>query len=377
MRGRGWRTAVTSRLSPGRGPVTAEERPAADAVTPGRTTGLREIDRPLVSRLMTAFQRSEEELRCYGQGSLWRDIRNRHGRLVSAIARLDVEEVGRALQQPDRNELFYGFEDLGRWSVEAYENAGQQQVYAQHCYDMLCQLGRALAVISQPNPEAPHRPHQPPPPAALADLIQRRLGFPIAPPAPYPNYYGLKTPTGVLGVRVINALYCAHRARQLTAGTTRPRVLEIGAGLGRLAHYAYLAGLTDYWIVDLPLTSMAHGHFLATALGANRVILDGEPDLPAGTDRIKIINSQRFFATQLPEFDLVINIDSLTELGRPLAEQYLRRVAPLTRRLFSINHEINEFTVSDVVTGTGTFRHSQRHPYWVRPGYIEELYWHQ
>ena len=58
-------------------------------------------------------------------------------------------------------------------------------------------------------------------------------------------------------------MYCAWRIRQLTKDIASPRILEIGAGVGRLAEYTHRLGLTDYWIVDVPMTSLVQGHFLA------------------------------------------------------------------------------------------------------------------
>jgi SAM-dependent methyltransferase len=225
------------------------------------------------------------------------------------------------------------------------------------------------------NEEAVDRNFEVPPPTELAAMVEQALGFAIRPPAPYPNYYGLDTASGILGERVLNALYCAHRIQQLTQGIAQPRVLEIGPGLGRLAHYAYLAGLTDYRLVDVPFTSLSHGHFLATALGGNRVVLDGEAE-SLSPNRIKIINSESFFYEALPTFDLVVSVDSLTELGQPLAERYFTHIAPRCRIFLSINHGVNEFRVTDVHRRTRVFSRSRRHPYWIRHGYVEELFWH-
>jgi len=352
--------------------VTGDTAQRAQTIRLGRTTEVHPIDCALIARLVAAFNNSDEAA-CYGRGSQWQTIRSMHTAVASALVRRDLDAVGTALQRPDQSDIFYGFEDLGRWSLKAYEHPGQCDVYAAHCYGLLQRLAQAVGALREPNPEAIGRVYDVPPPSALATLVERALGFSIAPPAPYPNYRGLETDRGVLGERVLNALYCAYRVRQLTQGITRPRVLEIGAGLGRLAHYAYLAGITDYWIVDLPLTSLSHGHFLATALGGDRVVFDHESEGSAH-DRIRIVNSERFFRESLPTFDLVVNVDSLTELGRPLAERYLNVIAARANLFLSVNHEANEFTVSGLETTARVFDRSQRHPYWLRRGYVEELF---
>jgi hypothetical protein len=234
-------------------------------------------------------------------------------------------------------------------------------------------LARALGVLSLPNPEAPDRAVPTPPVKELLDLIEPALGIDIVPPEIYPGYRGLATSHGILGERVINALYCAHRIRQLTAGLTAPRVLEVGGGLGRLAHYSYLMGIHDYTLVDLPITNLAHGHFLASTLGPDRVVLDGERGT-GNADAIKVMTAERFLAGGAADFDLVVNVDSFTEIGHGLAETYFARFARLAPRLLSINHEVNDYRVFDLHRTTGAFANCDRMAYWLRDGYVEEVY---
>ncbi len=54
------------------------------------------------------------------------------------------------------------------------------------------------------------------------------------------------------------------------------RVLEIGAGLGRTAYYAWRAGIRHYTIVDVPLTAVAQADFLGRTLGPEALTLAGE-----------------------------------------------------------------------------------------------------
>jgi hypothetical protein len=294
--------------------------------------------------------------------------------VVEAIRARDTETVSKILRRPHEGYLLYGFEDLGVWSIEAYRNPERRTGYAAHCYELLQRLARATGVLPVPNPEAPDREISVPGLPALLDRLEAVLGFSIRPPEPYPFYYGLATDRGVLGERVLNAVYCAWRIRQLTAGLASPRILEIGAGVGRLAGYAHRSGLTDYWIVDVPITSLVQGHFLACALGEDRVILDGEPDGHARKDAVKILNPERFFADERLQFDLVINIDSLTELGRDVATSYFRRAAERSPVLFSVNHEVNPFRVIDLHEGLRVFNSVDRYPYWMRNGYVEEIF---
>lgn len=331
-------------------------------------------DRDLVIRLIEAFLSSHEDA-AYDDESQWLDIRRMHDSIVAVIRSRDVDAVAALLHRPDAGYLFYGFEDIGVWRDEAYADPEHCARYATHCWILLQQLGQALGLINVPNPEAPDRAHQPPPPETLIKEIEHELRLAsIGPPAIYPGYHGLATSRGVLGERVINALYCAHRVRQLTAQLPAPRILEIGGGLGRQAHYSYLLGATDYTIVDLPITGLSQGHFLGRALGADRVVLDGEPGIADRSDKIKIMSAERFLAGDLPPYDLVVNIDSFTEIGHSLAAEYFRRAAALAPCLLSVNHEVNDYRVLDLHHQTEAFAHCDRQRYWLRDGYVEEIY---
>ena len=342
----------------------------------GVTHGIQiENDRPLVERLIDAFLRANENA-CYGDDSQWATIRRMQESVVEAIRARDNAAVSNILRRPHDSYLLYGFEDLGVWSVEAYKSEERRTGYAAHCYELLQRLARATGVLALPNPEAPDREISVPALTVLLDRLEAALGFSIRPSEPYPFYYGLETNRGVLGQRVLNAVYCAWRIRQLTEGRPSPRILEIGAGLGRLAEYAHRLGLTDYWIVDVPMTSLVQGHFLAYALGEDRIVLDGEPEGYARNDAVKILNPERFFADERLQFDLVINTDSLTELGRAVATRYFCRAAERSRVLFSVNHEVNEFRVIDLHRELCVFDSVDRRPYWMRNGYVEEVFTH-
>lgn len=342
-------------------------------IVPGLTTGTERVsDRGLVERLIDAFHRADETT-IYSEDSQWSVFRRLQEPVVEAIRARDVEAVSRNLRLPHEGYLLYGFEDLGAWN-DTYKNPGEMARYAAHCYELVQRLARALGVLAVPNPEALDRAVAIPALPVLLDRIEAALAISIDPPEPYPFYRGLRTDRGVLGGRVLNALYCAWRIKQLTAGRAAPRILEIGAGIGRLADYCHRMGFTDYWIVDLPITSLAQGYFLARALGDERVVLDGEPGAYARPDAVKIMNPVRFFADERLHFDIVVNCDSLTEVGKETAMRYFRRTAERSPILFSVNHEVNPFRMVELNEELGLFDTVDRRPYWIRNGYVEEIF---
>jgi hypothetical protein len=202
----------------------------------------------------------------------------------------------------------------------------------------------------------------------VLDQIDSALGFRIPVPNPFPAEYGLVTGRGIVSFRVPQAMYQAWRIARLLNGIARPKVLEIGGGLGRTAFYARQFGIRDYTIVDIPVSLLAQGYFLGRTLGEDSVSLFGEA---ATEDRVKIV-PPGFFLDGTERYDLVVNVDSLTEIGRAAADQYWSAIKARADKFLSINHEANEFTVAQLIREAGDV-HSSRMPYWPRRGFVEEI----
>jgi hypothetical protein len=165
---------------------------------------------------------------------------------------------------------------------------------------------------------------------------------------------------------VPHALYQAWRIWQLAGKRRSPRILEIGGGLGRTAYYARKFGVTDYTIVDIPMTLVAQANFLGRNLGAQSLHLYGE-DIHA-PHAIKLLPPSAFLQSAA-QYDLVLNVDSMTEMAQDTAQAYCDAIHARATIFLSINHEGLDFTVAELMPG-GMF---QRSPYWMRPGYVEEL----
>lgn len=72
------------------------------------------------------------------------------------------------------------------------------------------------------------------------------------------------------------------------------------------------------------------------------------------------------------KFDLILNVDSLTEMAQNTAREYIVGARYKTNKFLSINHENNQFTVADIYRAEEGIRVS-RTPCWARRGYVEEL----
>jgi hypothetical protein len=206
----------------------------------------------------------------------------------------------------------------------------------------------------------------------VIDVLEAALGFKINVPNPFPRECGVLSKRGVISYRVPQAIYQAWRISQLVANIPNPRVLEIGAGLGRTALYARQFGIDDYTIIDIPITSLASGYYLGRVLGNDSVLLYKE-NVQDATERIKILPPHSFMNGS-DHYDLIINVDSLTEIGETTARNYWSQIEARTDIFLSINHENNPFTVRELISGSKRTINSDRVPYWMRRGYVEETF---
>ena len=144
-------------------------------------------------------------------------------------------------------------------------------------------------------------------------------------------------------------------------------MLEIGAGLGRTAYYANLLGVKGYTILDIPLTNAAQGYFLGRVLGPDAVRLNGE-----AIGGPLLIQPSTAMKENVERYDLIVNVDSWTEMAPEVAAAYWDYAKSVTRTVLSINHEHNAFTVRSMYSKDSDVRVT-RYPYWVRKGYVEEI----
>ena len=213
----------------------------------------------------------------------------------------------------------------------------------------------------------------------IADGIAAKLGIAITPPAGVIPVAGLRLATGNLHYRYLNALYTAARIRDLTAETDQ-HVAEYGAGVGFVAYYLYLMSRKNVTLFDLPLINVISGFFLSRALGDDAVSMEGEA-MREGTIRIRA--NWNCMSEPRGRFQLTVNQDSFPEISGEIFKHYVKAIGHSTCGYFlSLNHEVEHnggggfkhLNVSKLLALEPTFRRVSRHPYWLRRGYVEELY---
>lgn len=347
-------------------------RPADLAPVKAWTTGTRDDDKLIVDRVIAAYQHASKQFMSKGD-SMWQTIfLSLHKDIHEILIDNQREKIESILRNPASSDLFYGFSNISK-SLLSLSGRRLEDLYEHtQTLDNLLRLAEAIGACRLVNPETYSFPKRPLriKTDEVIDLLEATLGFKIDVPNPYPRECGVSSKRGVISYRVPQAIYQAWRISQLVAHIPDPRVLEIGAGLGRTALYARQFGIKDYTIIDIPITSLASGYFLGRVLGNDSVLLFNENAHDA-TARIKIF-PPHFFLNGSDHYDIVVNVDSLTELDETIARNYWSQIEARTDVFLSINHEQNSFTVRELISGSKRIISSDRVPSWMRRGYVEE-----
>jgi hypothetical protein len=325
----------------------------------------------MVGRLLAAYRQAAPGQ--YGDRSMWRDFFNAHHKgHHDVFLRGDVEAARQILAHPAGSNLFYGFDELCADFVAKYHS--NLLTVANGCKDNLLRLAEAVGVARvECSEHGPWLANARTPTDEVMAAIEAALGCRLSFPDIYAGMAGDRSGRGLVTYRAVHALYLAYRARQLLGARqagSAGSVCEIGAGLGRSALHARQLGLENYTIVDLPMTTISQGYYLMRCLGEEAVVLPGERRRRA--DQVRLMNPDEFFALE-ESFDLVANVDSLTEVGDDLAARYLRKISVITPQFLSINHECNTVRLRDLAANIEPPHSISRHPYWMRHGYVEEL----
>ena len=223
-----------------------------------------------------------------------------------ALGESDPSNVRDLLRDPRKTDLLYGFEGLSRSLMHNPREGLGLQVYLN-----LLALSEAIAARSLWSPE--YFAYNPgyveffPNVETLLKTIDKHIGFRVTFPNPFAGEVGLPTSRGIASFRAIQSLYqawlVASLVRRADSRVLESRVLEIGAGTGRTAYYANQLGITNYTIIDLPMTNVAQANFLGRTLGEDAITLVGETNYPS---RISILPSAAFFKST-DKYDLAVN----------------------------------------------------------------------
>jgi hypothetical protein len=282
----------------------------------------------------------------------------------------DYEVIQEHFRNPVSNLLFLGFDSLT--SERPPVGSDWYKFESSWTYDNLLMLLEAIGQARHTHPES-YDDVSVIDLGSVDDLLSRldlALGVHVPFPNPYPHEIGLKSSRGLISYRAIQSIYQAWRIKELLHNSPTKKVIEIGGGLGRTAFYSSILGIKDYSIIDIPITSAAQAYFLGRTLGEDHISLYKEPDQ---TQKIKLLPPESFFS-ESDEVDLIVNIDSFPEIEEAVVKKYFKWSSRRARWLLSINHEtLSPFIVRKIALESGA-KTKLRYPYWMRRGYVEELF---
>ena len=181
-------------------------------------------------------------------------------------------------------------------------------------------------------------------------LLDKKLGFYVDFPDifDYSCNASITSSRGKISFRMVFALFYIYTIKETLKETLKENkklnILEIGAGTGRTAYYAYKAGFKKYTIVDTLSTGVVQAHYNFNVLGEENVLLYGEEPK---NQFLTLIPSHHF--NQIKEtYDIIVNFDGLTEYGIKTAQDYLNYSKKISNLFLSINHTSNEFNIKDL-----------------------------
>lgn len=310
--------------------------------------------------------------------TVWLTIGAMQTPISEALAAPDNRLLRPIFANPISSDLYYGVDNLAHSLMAGLADRAEAERHsAESAKDQLLHVAEAIGCRRwfPPGSEQVFKYAPGDDPAedieALLAAMSAKVGFEINFPNPFKGEMGVATSRGLGSYRAIHAIYQAHRILQELAGVSERTVLEIGPGMGRTAYYAARAGVRKYATIDLPIGVAAQACFLGATLGPDAIWMIGDP--PAETrGRIRLLPSSGPLPPE--HFSLVINVDSLPEMGAATMEVYGRWIAAHAGTFLSINQEAHATTVNaigDRFFGTAA---KTRAPYWLRPGYVEETF---
>lgn len=328
-----------------------------------RSSGQTSVESEDLARLVQSISKEIEMV----PTAQWGEINGAyHSDVMTHIKNKDYVAIDKMLANPLTNNLMYGFDNLSKslQSLFRLETTSEGTVAADH----FVALAEYVGVIKYISPESLVHPKKriinlKPVVDKTIEQVFQRPDFSL--PNPFKGEKGISTAFGVASLRVPSAIYQA-----LKISRYGDNICEIGPGLGRTAYFAALLGVKKYTLVDIPVSSLVQGYFLLASQSNYKLIFNGEKELDHGFH----FKTPSAFLGAEERYNLVLNVDSLTEIGVDAARGYLKEITNRAEYFLSINHEENEFCMRELAAEFPNLKLVERSRSWIRLGYVEELY---
>jgi len=304
--------------------------------------------------------------------SLWSSIFNKFHRNFINYVNNDKKKLEYVLNNPHYFNLFYGFDDNCKVIHDNFDLYYKLK-YSKPIIDKLLSLCEFLGILRLDNPEYLKKKYYNLSIEKLINKIERKINIKLKFNNPFPGERGIKTSKGILSVREIQAIYQAYKIKNLikSSKTKINKILEIGGGLGRTAYYCFRFGIMNYTLVDLLVPRICQINYLSRIIDEKKIISNPKVS-DFNKNNIKLISPEFLFSKDL-KYDLVFNSDSFTEIDYLNQKKYAIYIKKNSKIFFSINHEYNEYKVTDFFK-TNNGKKYYKNLYWLRKGYVEELF---
>jgi hypothetical protein len=331
-------------------------------------------DQSLLRRIKASYRQSIAKYK-QPEGSMWASIADRRNDIHEALLEDDDDRTAELLGHPSRTELYYGMDTVVAHLVDALRAFEAAQVHVKNAVQThFVAMAESIGATRSWYFEVQGQRSEP----AIADFeemldsVDRLLGTRLLYPNPFEDEFGIQTSRGIIVARTPMAIYQSWKVGLLCNLVSGQKILEIGPGNGRSVFYSYSAGLTNYTTVDLPMGIVGQACFLAATLGPEKIWMIGDdPATQAG--RVRLLPPYALY-DGTEDFDVVLNVDSLTEMDAQQAVTYLRYAFDHARALISINHEFNAYTIQTLADMAGISQRPLRSVSAIRPGYTEEIF---
>ena len=335
-------------------------------------------DLAAAERVVAAFHRARADYTDPPALSMWDRIGREKAEFLAALDRKDVPKVAATLGTMFATELTWGLGQVHPSHAELLKEEPPTHLHLRFA-DTLVSLAEAVRAARVTHMIQDPTTHLRALDRDLDELFSAaagRLGFDPSFPL-VGAAFGFRVADRLVTIDSLTHAYNAFRLRQLGAGPADV-VFEVGGGYGCLALMAYRAGVRRYTIYDLPWVNALQGFFLIRSLPGVAVRLYGED---AGD--VRVLPYWKLNHEPAKACGYLVNTDSLPEMGYATARGYLPEIRRVTARaFFSVNQEAKAVVpgvgpqqcVSELMDEEGGFEVLSRQRYWMRQGYVEEVY---
>jgi len=346
-----------------------------------------ENERQIIKRIFyfwEAMKHSSKELCIKENDDIWKTIKNNHhSKLISVLENSEIDQAEEFFLNICKTEAIMGF--MCHFQYNELINDEQKLRYeAIQTLDILCRLAEAFGVLPLECPEQGYWGRN-----INCDInkiivdLEAVLDSEIQSPKAGGGTFGLKTIRGIISRKDCIAIYQAFRLAKILDNAFFESIAEIGGGTGTLAFHLYKRGFRNLKLYDLPQVAALQSYYLIKSLPNAKIRLFGEKNQNED-DSITILPYWDFSNSEKNSYKLVLNSDSFPEIEKEIVTQYLMDIKKNSDLFLSFNQESSAFMwekeqgtqhiIKDLITEVGGFNRKYRFPFWMRRGYVEELY---